>query len=381
MGNGNSKENNRCGIYDYCSNGIQDCQKFEHPERYMPPFAAKWHRIIPESIEYPTARTGHFYSYYPNKDWAITGCGATAQHSLLDDIWALDLRTFKWMRLNITGSHISPRTGAKSTIIGDTLYVFGGFCDPVYFNELYAIDLTNFACSKIEGAGDIPSPRNAPLFSNFQDRLYVWGGYDGGWPSDLFVFDTHTSNWTKYPQSATGRSGQTFATIGQYIYCYMSAKNGGMYVVNMETNEVKQYQTSGCEPEDPNLLNAGLVPVDHYLFLLGGKSTNNFTLLYACDVIKMNWFLFYLIPDDETVNLRDGYINEEFNFMVPRTASMGIVYSPKSRRIVTFLGRPIEEDPPPIHIYDLDDAYAIIHLQHDMEEVCKPIIPVSNDSK
>lgn len=374
MGNNHSKGSNHGENYNHISSSVIDSPQIEHPERYIPPFAAVWHRLIPETREYPIARTGHFYSYYPARDCAITGCGATAEHTLLNDIWSLDLTNYSWNRLNITGEVISPRSGSKSTIVGDTLFIFGGYNNPTYFNDLYAIDLTTLNCTKVEGSGDVPTPRKTPLFSNYNNKLYVWGGFDGSWPSDLFVFDLETQEWTKFKQSAPGRSGETFETIGSKIYCYMPAKSGGMHVVDMENNEVKQIQTSGREPDDPNLLNAGFVKVDHYLFLIGGKSTSNeeYTLLYACDVNKMKWFLFYLIPDDESVNLSDGYINDEYNFMVPRIASMGIVYSTKSRKIVTFLGRPMEEDPPPINVFDLGDAYSILHLEHDMQVLIRP---------
>lgn len=380
MGNNHSKGHNNGEAYNHISSSISDYSKIEHPDRYIPPFAAVWHKIIPETREYPINRTGHFYSYYPAKDCAITGCGSTSDHALLNDFWSLNLKNYTWTRLNITGTLITPRSGAKSTIVDDTLYIFGGYSDPIYYNDLYAVNLNTLFCTKIEGTGEIPTPRKTPLFSNFKHKLYIWGGFDGSWPSDLYVFDLVTQIWSKYNQSAPGRSGETYETIGNSIYCYMSAKMGGMYVVNMETNEVKQVQTSGREPDDPNLLNSGLVKVDHYLFLIGGKSTNKeeYTLLYACDVYKMKWFLFYLIPDDDSVNLCDGYINEEYNFMVPRTASMGIVYSTSSRKIFTFLGRPMTEDPPPIHVFDLGDAYSIIHLEHDMLEMCKPEVPVNN---
>ena len=338
-----------------------------------PPFSATWSRYFPSTREYPKPRTGHFFSVHDGLNVAIIGCGADEQVQTLNDFWVLNLSSFEWQQVYITGDAISPRTGCRSVILDDALYVFGGYSEPTFYNDVFKIDLHTKVCERLATTGDAPSPRNTPVVCGSGRRLFVWGGYDGGWPSDLFCLDLDTCVWSRHKQTVQGRTGTTYAVIKDKAYLYASQAAGGITVIDMETCVVSQVETTGSEPKE-DVVSAGMAAVDHYLFLIGGKAPSGYTLIYTCDVYKMQWFVFYAQPDMVTVNSLDGRTDGDGNFLVPRLASMGLVYSKKLRRIVSLLGRPMV-DPTPVHVFEVGKAYSVIHMQHDMEEMLRLDMP------
>lgn len=364
-------------------NDYQEVESSNTPKRVIsnasasglvrPPFSATWSRHIPTTRDYPTPRTGHFCSVYDELNIAIIGCGADEQVHTLNDFWVLNLSSLVWEQVYITGDVISPRTGCRSEIIGDALYIFGGYSEPTFYNDLFRVDIKTKVCERLITTGDAPTPRNTPVFCGRGNQLFVWGGYDGKWPSDLYILNLETLVWTKHPQTVQGRTGATYAVIKDKAYLYASQAAGGITVIDMETATVSQVETTGSEPEE-DVVSAGMAAVDHYLFLIGGKAPSEYTLIYTCDVYKMQWFVFYVQPDMVTVNSLDGRTDADGNFLVPRLASMSTGYSKRLRRIVSILGRPMV-DPPPVNVFDVGKAYSVIHMQHDMEEALKLSMP------
>jgi hypothetical protein len=244
------------------------------------------------------------------------------------------------------------------------LYIFGGVFESLFYNDVFVVDLESRACRKLATTGDAPSARNTPNLGFWNGELIVWGGYDGHWPSSLHSLNLETMVWTSHEQSIPGKTGTTYAVIGNLLYCYASQASGGLVVVDMAGKSVRQAQTSGVEPPE-GVVSSGMVAVEDRLFLVGGKGEGDFSLVYGCDVRQLVWSVFDIVPDFHTVAIADGRISPDGFFQIPRLASMGIVYDQKGRRIVSFLGRPMDS-PTAIHVFHMEDALAIIHLQSDM---------------
>jgi hypothetical protein len=197
----------------------------------------------------------------------------------------------------------------------------------------------------------------------------LWGGYNGSWPSELSSLDVERLEWQVFPQSVAGRTGTTYASLGQYGFCYAHQSLGGIIVIEFEHNSVRQVETSGVEPSAA-ILNAGLVATNKRLFLVGGKAENEFSLLYACDLRAMRWFVCTVMPDGVTVKKEDGQVDHSGLFQVPRVASVGMAYDERRRRIVTFLGRPLV-DPTPVNVFDISLPLGVMNLQDDVRETLK----------
>ncbi|RPA76203.1 hypothetical protein BJ508DRAFT_417708 [Ascobolus immersus RN42] len=163
-----------------------------------------------------------------------------------------------------TGREPAPLVGASTTVLNDTLYVFAGrpLTKQRLTNDLYALDLDTKVWTKIEATGDIPSPRYfhsvcalgdtklvcyggmSPLQSNVsssQTSASGGSGLGGQGPgsgggggmganspnagpgqgrqpfneiimmSDIHIFDIETSRWTYIPTDN--------APEGRYAHC------------------------------------------------------------------------------------------------------------------------------------------------------------------
>ncbi|KAH0548240.1 hypothetical protein GP486_008051, partial [Trichoglossum hirsutum] len=148
-----------------------------------------------------------------------------------------------------TGKEPHPLVGASTTILGDTLYVFGGRIlsrtRPHLTSDLYALDLTSRHWTKLDVRGEIPAPRYFHSVCALGDtKLVCYGGMSpaalpsggggassttqqqqqqqqqGGSPdqqpevgvmSDIHIFDIPTRTWTFVPT--------TDAPQGRYAHC------------------------------------------------------------------------------------------------------------------------------------------------------------------
>jgi N-acetylneuraminic acid mutarotase len=73
--------------------------------------------------------------------------GGRGNTQIFNDTWSFDISTRKWTELQCTGSIPSPRTGHAAVLLGDVMYVFGGFdarrIGGAYLSDLTALNLSS----------------------------------------------------------------------------------------------------------------------------------------------------------------------------------------------------------------------------------------------
>jgi hypothetical protein len=266
----------------------------------------------------------------------------------LFDLWCLETLSFRCRSIPLTGQTLPGRSGARGALVGTHLFLFGGYAEPNYFADLHTIDVVTGDVRLVRKAGQAPSPRSTPIVAIHNDRLYVWGGFNGEWPSELSVLSFADWTWTQYPQVIAGRTGVPWVIRDNILYSYGGSKSGGVLVLDLDACTISTRETIGSEPISA-VMGAGMVGIGKYLIFFGGRANNDWTLMYACDVTRMWWFVFHVVPDGETVSLADGQISQSGLFMLPRLHSFGICYEARTRQIIAFLGHP-EKDPPVLFI-------------------------------
>ncbi|OHT05921.1 Kelch motif family protein [Tritrichomonas foetus] len=344
------------------------CQNIHNPSILKAAFTGIWSVEMPQTLA-PCPRTGHFYHYDETNHVAYIGYGLDSHSNALFDLWALDTLTDTWKRINLCGEKLQPRTGARCAMVGNHLVIFGGYSDPDYFSELHTIDVSNGLVQKVNTTGPEPSARSSPIVTIYNNKFFVWGGFNGEFPSELNILDLSNFQWTQKPQDVGGRTAVPHAIIGNKLYSYGGSKSGGMIILDLDNETIDVKQTIGAEPPSA-VMSSGMVAVDHYVFFFGGKANSKWTLMYACDVDRLWWFVFHLVPDGETVSLADGTISEFSLFMVPRIHSFAVCYVKEKRKIMAFLGHPIN-DPPPLFNVAIGDALPVIHLREDMLDLIR----------
>ena len=66
--------------------------------------------------------------------------GGTDDQNHFNDTWSFDIPSRTWTELRCTGSTPSPRSGHAAVLVGDVMYVFGGFsADKTYLDDLIGL--------------------------------------------------------------------------------------------------------------------------------------------------------------------------------------------------------------------------------------------------
>jgi hypothetical protein len=292
------------------------------------------------------------------------GCGLDAHETPISDLWVFHTETDIWSRIRLNGSTLSDRCGARAVFHRNVLYVFGGFASPGYLSDLYAIDVDTGTVTEIETTGAAPVGRTSPLFARHGNQLYVWGGFNGDFPNELSVLDLETRVWESVRQMVPGRISNNGVTWNDRCYTFGGSKNSKMIYLDFEERKIGLIQTKGSIPQSAPV-GGGVVLVGKYLFYFGGKAQTRWALLYACDLEKMEWFVFHVAPDGETVTESDGNIDSVGQFMMPRNHSFCMCYVQDRKEIISFMGSALI-DPPPLNVIAVGDALGISSAPSDL---------------
>ncbi|XP_069811701.1 host cell factor 2 isoform X1 [Dendropsophus ebraccatus] len=169
----------------------------------------------------PTPRESHSAVIYSKKDYGksklfifggMSGCR-------LSDLWELDIETMTWSSSEAKGAFPLPRSLHTANVIGNRMYVFGGWvphtlegdgplsqesrwkCTNSFsFLDLDSMEWTTLMPDSSDDRKDWPWARAGHCAVTIGKRLYIWSGRDGykkAWNcqvccKDLWYIDTET---------------------------------------------------------------------------------------------------------------------------------------------------------------------------------------------
>ncbi|XP_073431243.1 host cell factor 2 isoform X5 [Dendrobates tinctorius] len=165
----------------------------------------------------PTARESHSAVIYSKKDrgksklYIFGGMSG----SRLCDLWELDIESMTWSSPETKGVFPLPRSLHTANVIGNRMYVFGGWIpltldnvspqesqwkctNSFFFLDLDSMEWTSLMSDTTEDRKDWPWPRAGHCAVTIGKRLYIWSGRDGykkAWNcqvccKDLWYIDT-----------------------------------------------------------------------------------------------------------------------------------------------------------------------------------------------
>jgi len=116
-----------------------------------------------------------------------------------------------WSKAPLSGTPPHSLRAHTTTLIGSSIYIFGGCSSLACFNELYVLDADAFYFSMPYVCGDIPVPLRAMTCTAVGKKLIVFGGGDGpAYYNDVYVLDTVNFRWTKPTVLGDGRAGDRY---------------------------------------------------------------------------------------------------------------------------------------------------------------------------
>ncbi|MFO0938309.1 MAG: kelch repeat-containing protein [Gemmataceae bacterium] len=166
----------------------------------------------------------------------------------------------------------APRSSHDAVVIGDTLYVFGGWQmkgseKTTWFNTGVKLDLT----AKDAKWETVPQPflRRALTAAAFDGKVYVICGLteDGDTSHEINIYDPKTNSWSKGPDlPGEGMNGFTPAACVANNKLYVSPADGALYKLTGD-----KWETCG-KLEKGRWVHRMVTDGNGHLIVLGGAS-------------------------------------------------------------------------------------------------------------
>ncbi|GAM25233.1 hypothetical protein SAMD00019534_084080 [Acytostelium subglobosum LB1] len=172
---------------------------------------------------------------------------------------------FRWITPKFAGQMPTKRFKHTSTFVnGKIIFIGGQETDTKRFNDIIYYDTANNTFSRPMIKGD-----RVPNFSRHTSTLvgnsiYIFGGYDGhGTNFDLAVFNTANRTWTNVPKefvlgaAPVSRTNHASAAVGSTVYIFGGNNNDqfgryqvldDLHALNTETMTWEQPEVTGERP-------------------------------------------------------------------------------------------------------------------------------------
>ncbi|CAE7195093.1 Lztr1 [Symbiodinium necroappetens] len=84
-----------------------------------------------------------------------------------------------------------------SIVVGDCLYIFGGYDGSSRVNDFYKFSFKASKWSQIHPAGSSPTARDRHVVVSYAEKIYIFAGYDGNnRVNDFWQYDTEHEVWS-----------------------------------------------------------------------------------------------------------------------------------------------------------------------------------------
>eukprot|EP01064_Diplonema_japonicum_P033511 TRINITY_DN6620_c0_g2_i1.p1 TRINITY_DN6620_c0_g2~~TRINITY_DN6620_c0_g2_i1.p1 ORF type:complete len:426 (+),score=95.80 TRINITY_DN6620_c0_g2_i1:23-1279(+) len=274
FGGRNARCNNELWVYNFIAKTWRECGA----------------EVPCGAFDKPKARAGHTAVVVNNKSMFMFGGVAehptTGAHSRwLNDLWVLDLKTYRWQLMRTKGGYIpTKRKGHTSVAYKNSMFIFGGGQDDLtlnndlwefnyvikkwvsrrytghipqermyhvsalhenkmiifggraitkngFLNDIFEINLQRFVCRQIVASGPTPSPRMCSTAICHNGVFAVFTGGSFAYLDDSHQLDLRKMEWSKIDNFCFGgRTRPTTVRWGNTILTFGGCVEGNGYV-------------------------------------------------------------------------------------------------------------------------------------------------------
>ena len=192
-----------------------------------------WCKVVTENRKEPSPRCKHSGWTYAEKLWIFAGYGPLADEYLNDNgeflpflnsihnahcnnqLFCFNPSCKEWANPKCAGSIPSPRIAHASTIMGNTVWLYGGWNSAIMFDELYELSMPTLVWTHVQTGNTKPQVRFACSLNVItQDQLLLHGGLgsDDNILSDTWILDLPSQAWKAYKSGDYPRYWHTGST-------------------------------------------------------------------------------------------------------------------------------------------------------------------------
>jgi len=254
----------------------------------------------PELDDWPYQRYGHTVVAKGSTCYLFGGRNDENACNLL---FTFCTKTHTWSRPEVEGEIPGERDGHSATIVGDHMFVFGGYEENYerFGQDVYRLDLNTFTWKLMSSYGEVPVHRDFHTATSVGGMMVIYGGrssHEAGqlhhlgtdyYSNKVAFYNTSTSTWLcpeirncplpsgRRSHSALSLDNGNLLIFGGYNGRTKEHKND-LWLLNTDTWTWSQMTPRGVGP-NPRRRQA-LVKVGDKLFLFGGTSPYHGPPLY-----------------------------------------------------------------------------------------------------
>ena len=182
-----------------------------------------WREVEIQEPVKPCARDSHSAVAHEGQMMVFGGYGGP-DCGMLNDGWIYHVEPKKWELLEMTGTVPTPRQQHSVARVGESkMLLFGGFDGDARLNDMYEYDLETGVWRDIAYTGLAPQPRDGAGIAILGEFLYLFGGYSLSKSQDLYTFHLETAVWCRLapaPGVPTSRCGHRCEVHAERMYVF-----------------------------------------------------------------------------------------------------------------------------------------------------------------
>lgn len=145
----------------------------------------------------PTPRTIHCGGWAGDNMYVYSGGFQGADPVPDKALYVFSSQSKRWSIHNLIGETPSPRHGHVMVVIDSKLYIHGGMAGTAFYDDLFVINLSSFKCLQLKKTNFWPCARAGHCASSFDRNIFIFGGMcSTGALDDMSSYDVTTLSWT-----------------------------------------------------------------------------------------------------------------------------------------------------------------------------------------
>lgn len=152
---------------------------------------------VDEIPNIPSPRTIHCAGWAGDKMYVYSGGFQGADPVPDNALHVFCSQNRRWCNHDLIGEGPSPRHGHVMVVVDSKLYIHGGMAGSAFYEDLFVIDLTSFKCLKLKKTNYWPCARAGHCGSLYNRKFLIFGGMClTGALDDMSSYDVTTLSWT-----------------------------------------------------------------------------------------------------------------------------------------------------------------------------------------
>mmetsp|Transcript_31762 Transcript_31762/g.90585 ORF Transcript_31762/g.90585 Transcript_31762/m.90585 type:complete len:512 (-) Transcript_31762:53-1588(-) len=215
----------------------------------------------------------------------------------VNDFYKFSFKTSKWSQITVSGALPSARDRHVVVSHSDKIYIFAGYDGNNRVNDFWQYDTDNEVWSVVDAAlGNPPTPRHSHSGVEYDGSMYVFAGYDGNYRSDFHRYNFSQRKWSivgvkgTIPKARYRTSAVAYRNRMLVIGGHDGAKHlNDFFQFNFDSLEWSLVDTSGQVPPPSPRDSHSAVISGECMYLFGGSTGSARNDLYAFSFETDQW--------------------------------------------------------------------------------------------